>query len=85
MGPPLEAAQRWHVQSAKADTAFQGASFNRLNLAQPPPASSCPFEVRSRAALMRKAISDADIAFLMRAAREPPGEARKDRDEAGGG
>ena len=33
----------------------------------------------------RFAISDADIAFLMRAAREPPGEARKDRDEAGGG
>jgi hypothetical protein len=37
--------------------------------------------------LARFAISDADIALLMRAAREPPGEAAAgpDRDEANGG
>jgi hypothetical protein len=33
----------------------------------------------------RFTISDADIALLMRAAREAPGEARTDRDEADGG
>jgi hypothetical protein len=33
----------------------------------------------------RFAISDADIALLMRAAREAPGEARTDRDDADGG
>jgi hypothetical protein len=32
----------------------------------------------------RFTISDADIALLMRAAREAPGEARTDRDEADG-
>jgi hypothetical protein len=30
-------------------------------------------------------LADADIAFAMRAAREAPGEARTDRDEADGG